>query len=97
MGEHEKTDRRGWIVHGRVQGVGFRWWTQRTGRELSLGGHVRNLPDGTVEVHAAGPANVLDSFELRLHQGPMAARVARVETIAPDDRTATGDFLMEVW
>jgi acylphosphatase len=42
-------------VHGSVQGVGFRWWTRATARELGLVGTVTNLPDGRVEVVAEGP------------------------------------------
>jgi acylphosphatase len=42
-------------VHGRVQGVGFRWWTRARARELGLTGYARNLNDGRVEVVAEGP------------------------------------------
>jgi len=42
------------VVSGRVQGVGFRWWTQNTARALGVAGSVRNLPDGTVEILAQG-------------------------------------------
>ncbi|USQ75206.1 acylphosphatase [Ornithinimicrobium cryptoxanthini] len=43
------------FVRGRVQGVGFRWWTRARALELGLVGHARNLPDGRVEVNAQGP------------------------------------------
>jgi acylphosphatase len=42
-------------VHGRVQGVGFRWWTRARASELGLRGYARNLNDGRVEVVAEGP------------------------------------------
>lgn len=42
-------------VHGRVQGVGFRWWTRSRASELGLRGHASNLSDGRVEVVAEGP------------------------------------------
>jgi acylphosphatase len=42
-------------VHGRVQGVGFRWWTRARALELGLTGYARNVPDGRVEVVAEGP------------------------------------------
>jgi acylphosphatase len=42
-------------VHGRVQGVGFRWWTRRQALELGLRGYASNLADGRVEVVAEGP------------------------------------------
>ena len=67
------------IVHGRVQGVTFRHYTAREAVRLALRGWVRNLPDGTVEVKAAGDAASLDALLSWLHHGPPAARVDRVE------------------
>jgi len=93
----DPTERRGWIVRGRVQGVGFRWFTQRTGRRLGLGGHVRNLPDGGVEVHACGPASVLAELEAALRAGPPGSRVVGVERVPGDPRTPGSEFLMERW
>ncbi len=74
----------GYRVHGRVQGVGFRWWVRSTATRLGLGGHVRNLSNGCVEVHAAGPARVLVEFEGLLAEGPPVAVVTKLETIEPD-------------
>ena len=71
--------RAGFRVYGRVQGVGFRWWTQRTASRLGLTGSVRNLADGTVEVRARGSAESIDELESRLREGPASARVERVE------------------
>lgn len=88
---------RGYLVRGRVQGVGFRWFTQRAGERLGLGGHVRNLPDGSVEVHASGPPALLDDLETALLRGPMGARVDGVERIPGDPRTPTEGFQMERW
>jgi len=82
MGEPTET-RRAFRVHGRVQGVGFRWWTWRRASELGLRGLVRNLPDGTVEVVAAGPPDALDRLHALLHDGPPAAAVARVDETDP--------------
>lgn len=82
---------------GRVQGVGFRWWAQRVGRELGLGGHVCNQPDGSVEVHVRGPVESLDAFEEALRRGPPASRVDSVQQVEPDSRTPLDRFLMEVW
>ncbi len=67
------------VVHGRVQGVFFRASTQKKAQALGLTGWVRNLPDGTVEVLAAGPRSVLERLLEWLHQGPPLARVQRVE------------------
>ena len=64
---------------GRVQGVGFRWFTRRAAQDLGLTGKVRNLPDGSVEVEAAGTPERLDAFRERLRQGPRGARVMHLE------------------
>jgi len=70
-----------WRVHGRVQGVFFRASTQRQARPLGLAGYALNLPDGTVEVAARGPAQALDDLEQWLKKGPPAARVDRLENL----------------
>ncbi|GIV78881.1 acylphosphatase [Litorilinea aerophila] len=67
------------IVHGRVQGVNFRYFTLQEARRLGLTGWVANRPDGTVEVVAEGPEDALASLERWLHRGSPAARVERVE------------------
>jgi acylphosphatase len=72
-------DQAGFRVHGRVQGVGFRWWTRRIAERLGIAGSVRNLPDGTVEVRAAGPRDAMREFESRLRHGPRSATVERLE------------------
>jgi len=71
------------VVSGRVQGVGFRWWTLRTATRLGLRGTVRNLRDGTVEVQAAGPPAAVVSFRELLGAGPPGARVDRLRPAAP--------------
>ena len=65
-------------VHGRVQGVGFRYATQRTARRLQLTGVVSNADDGTVVVIAEGPSETLDQLLEWLHRGPPSARVDEV-------------------
>lgn len=85
MAEQEERESRGYEVHGRVQGVGFRWSTTRTARDLGIGGTVRNRSDGTVEVHAEGPPRALRELEGWLREGPRAARVERVEQIPADE------------
>ncbi|HFD39215.1 MAG TPA: acylphosphatase [Anaerolineae bacterium] len=67
------------IVHGRVQGVSFRYYTRRRAGELGLSGYVRNLWDGTVEVVAEGPRPALDQLLSFLHTGPPAAIVTQVD------------------
>lgn len=67
------------LVHGRVQGVGFRWFVMRAANRLRIAGYVRNLPDGDVEVCASGAPEALESLERDLASGPPGARVERVD------------------
>jgi acylphosphatase len=68
-----------WIVSGRVQGVGFRWFTVRRAQALELSGWVSNLPDGRVEVVAAGPSPQMKELEAAISRGPAGANVESVE------------------
>ncbi len=70
---------RRFVVRGRVQGVGFRYFVIREASRLSLTGWTRNLPDGGVEVLASGEDAALDALHRRLGEGPPAARVTEVE------------------
>ncbi len=67
------------IVHGRVQGVNFRYYTQQRAMELGLDGTVANRADGTVEVYAEGPRPALDALLQFLNEGPSLAQVDRVD------------------
>jgi acylphosphatase len=69
---------RRWIVRGRVQGVGFRWFVMREAERLGVGGWVRNLRDGTVEVVSQGTDEALDDMERQLKRGPAHAHVESV-------------------
>lgn len=71
------------ILRGRVQGVGFRWWTRREALRLGVRGTVRNLSDGSVEIQAAATSPVIGRFADAVRAGPPGARVLAVETIAP--------------
>ncbi len=73
---------RRFIVRGRVQGVGFRWFVQEIGRNLELCGWVRNLSDGSVEVLAQGGAVQIEELARRLAQGTPQSRVEGVEEFA---------------
>jgi len=66
------------LIQGRVQGVGFRWFVQREASELDLRGWVRNTEDGEVEVVAAGEPADLDGLRASLKRGPRGSRVDRV-------------------
>jgi acylphosphatase len=67
------------VVHGRVQGVSFRYYTLNRANELGLVGWVRNLEDRSVEVLAEGPRHALDELLDFLNQGPPSARVSHVD------------------
>lgn len=66
------------LIRGRVQGVGFRWFVQREASELELRGWVRNTEDGDVEVLAAGSPEDLSELRTSLRRGPRGARVDNV-------------------
>ena len=70
---------RRYIVHGRVQGVGFRWFVQKQAEELGLRGHTRNLDDGSVEVYAIGTEQQLSALAGHLWKGPTYSDVRRVD------------------
>ncbi|HYB54116.1 MAG TPA: acylphosphatase [Thermoanaerobaculia bacterium] len=65
-------------VAGRVQGVGFRFFAERTARELGVTGWVRNLPDGKVESIAEGEEDLVTRYLARLREGPRMSRVTEV-------------------
>ena len=78
-------------IAGQVQGVGFRYWTLRHARRLSLTGWVRNAPDGhTVEVLAEGESDRLDELDALLRRG---APGSHVERYGAERAVATGEFL----
>jgi acylphosphatase len=79
-----RTARR-FIVSGRVQGVGFRYFALDAARREGLNGFVTNLDDGSVEAVAEGESESVDRFERALRQGPSRSRVERVtiDEIAP--------------
>ncbi|MEN8375620.1 MAG: acylphosphatase [Gemmatimonadota bacterium] len=83
------------VVSGRVQGVGFRWWCMRAGSALDVWGTIRNLADGSVEVIAAGQAEALATLEQRLWKGPALARVTAVRS-SPAESTGSPDAGLRV-
>jgi acylphosphatase len=80
------------IVHGAVQGVGFRFFARRQALGLCLHGYTRNLPDGTVEVVAEGGLAELQSYLEWLQHGPAEAEVQRVDTTWSEAAGAFNDF-----
>jgi acylphosphatase len=81
---------RRFTVHGRVQGVFFRDSTRREARRLGINGHAVNLPDGTVEVLAAGSEDALAELERWLHEGPPMSRVTHVEAVTAQVAVSPG-------
>ena len=80
------------VVRGRVQGVSFRYYTQRRARELGLVGYVRNVWDGTVEVVAEGERTDLDELLAFLRTGPRAAFVTDVDAQWPAPTSSFSRF-----
>lgn len=78
------------LIKGRVQGVGFRWFVHREASELSLRGWVRNTEDGDVEVVASGEPEDLDELRASLHKGPRGSRVDRVIEHHLEEKEAEG-------
>jgi len=85
------------IVHGMVQGVGFRYFVQRVGKRQGLVGDVRNLPDATVEIVVEGTLGLIEEFIGEVRKGPPMAHVERLEIhdIAVSGRYRT--FMIEGW
>ncbi len=84
------------IISGRVQGVGFRYFTYRNAKELKLKGWVKNLRDGTVETVFTGDAeNVYNMIE-QLKEGPASARVENIEDVEVNaDTDSFNDFTIK--
>jgi acylphosphatase len=89
-----RTSRR-FLISGRVQGVGFRYFVQSIAIRESLSGWVRNLDDGRVETAVAGDDDAMDRFELAIRQGPPGARVdaVAVDRTFPMSEHAKGFYI----
>jgi acylphosphatase len=79
-----------YLVAGRVQGVGYRYFALQEAQALGLGGFARNLADGRVEVVAEGSPEALADFEARLRQGPAFAKVEGLERESARERGEPG-------
>lgn len=79
--------RRHFRISGRVQGVGFRYFTQRTADQVGVTGWVRNLGDGDVEAEAQGSSDAVERFTEALRKGPRTGHVRNLQTAdrAPRD------------
>lgn len=82
-----------WIkVYGDVQGVGFRWTAREMARSTKLTGYARNVLDGTLEILAQGPKEVLEKYVAWIKIGPSLARVDKIETEFREPKDAYSDF-----
>ncbi len=87
-GAHEDLMVRHMLVRGRVQGVGFRAWTELTALQRGLGGWVRNRRDGAVEAVFVGEASAVEAMLTACRRGPPGARVDALE-----EHVAAADLL----
>src|SRR3954471_18694235 len=91
----KETESRRFVVRGRVQGVGFRWFVEREAHMLGIAGWVRNNHDGSVEVLAQGTRDQLAGLHSRLREGPRAARVDAVEVSDASAAQGLSSFRIE--
>jgi acylphosphatase len=89
------TETKRYLVRGRVQGVGFRWFVEREAHTLGIAGWVRNNHDGSVEVLAQGTRDQLSGLHSRLREGPRAARVDVVEVLDAAPISGLSSFRIE--
>ena len=86
---------RRFVISGRVQGVGFRWFAKDVAVREGVTGYVRNLPDWRVEALVEGDAESVTRVERLLRQGPPGARVQSVNTMTEEPSGAYRDFSIE--
>ncbi len=84
-----------YVITGRVQGVGYRFFAERVANQLGLAGYVRNLADGNVEAYAIGPEVLLEEFRRHLAEGPRGARVSGVEESEASINSRYKQFVIE--
>ncbi len=93
----ERLEVKHFLVKGRVQGVGFRWFVHREAAEIGLRGWVKNTDEGHVEIVAAGDAEQLTELKAALHEGSRGSRVDAVLDHDLEAREAEklGPFVIE--
>lgn len=95
MSTEKPIQARRYLVRGRVQGVGFRWFVEREAHMLGIAGWVRNNHDGCVEVLAQGTRDQLSGLHSRLREGPRAARVDAVDVSETSPIEGLSSFRIE--
>jgi acylphosphatase len=83
------------LITGRVQGVGFRYFAERWASQYGICGYVKNLWDGSVEVYAIGNAMALEELKRQLKEGPRSARVAAIDESDEPVDTRYNRFMIE--
>jgi acylphosphatase len=85
------------LVKGRVQGVGFRWFVQQEASEIGVRGWVRNTDDGNVELVAAGSPEEIDDLKAALRKGSRGSRVDAIveHELAEGEAAKLGPFAIE--
>ncbi len=86
---------RRFVISGRVQGVGYRFFAQRSSARHQVRGYVRNLADGRVEIVAEGTEKAVDGFRLDLAAGPTFSEVAGVEEVVVEPSGLYSTFRVE--
>jgi acylphosphatase len=79
-------------IHGKVQGVGYRFFATRVARRLGLKGNIQNNRDGTVDAVVEGEKNVIDDWIEELKEGPRYAEVTKIDQETKDFTGRLGDF-----
>jgi acylphosphatase len=85
------------VVHGKVQGVGFRYFVEHVAVKLGLTGNVRNCPDSTVEILVEGDAGDIERLIEEVRQGPPLSWVHRVDVVDIPAKGIYSSFLIEGW
>ncbi|MBA2379146.1 MAG: acylphosphatase [Blastocatellia bacterium] len=86
---------RRYLIRGEVQGVGFRYFAQRSAARHQVHGYVKNLDDGSVEAFAQGPENSVKDFMEDLAAGPAHSRVSDMEETVVEPERAYSSFRIE--
>jgi acylphosphatase len=98
MAEKSGKVARRYVLSGRVQGVGFRFFAEKWAAQLGVHGYVKNLWDGRVEVYAIADAATLEEFKRQLSEGPRSARVAGMsESDEPVDKHYNQFVIEDIW
>ena len=83
-------------IHGKVQGVGYRFFATRVARRLGLKGLIQNVRDGSVEATVEGEAGAIDDWIKELKEGPRYAEVTRIDQETKDYTGKLGDFDVKI-